>query len=197
MNNRPTFRPTENVDQTQYYWFENGFTEEEVNHIHNSAIKYAEQDATIIGNDQEVEEAIRKSKIKWLPNTPEWGWFYDRIADMVVEANNALWHFDLHTIIDDIQYTQYEAGGGHYDWHVDIGPSTISHRKVSIVVQLSDADAYTGGDLELMPGNFSFAVPRKKGAVAIFPSFMLHRVTPVTEGLRQSAVLWVGGGHYK
>jgi PKHD-type hydroxylase len=48
-----------------------------------------------------------------------------------------------------------------------------------------------------MPGNYSFAVPKKKGAVVLFPSFILHRVTPVTSGLRRSAVLWVGGSHYK
>jgi PKHD-type hydroxylase len=197
MNNRPTFTPDQTVDQTQYYWFQNGFTEEEVDRIISLAAKHKEQDATIIGNDKNVEEAIRKSKVRWLPNDSTWSWLYDRIADMSVEANNALWHFDLHTILDDIQFTEYKAGGGHYDWHVDIGPSTISHRKISVVVQLSDDEAYVGGDLELMPGNHSFAVPRKKGAVAIFPSFMLHRVTPVTKGLRRSLVLWVGGSHYR
>ena len=61
----------------------------------------------------------------------------------------------------------------------------------------SDPEDYEGGDLELMPGNYSFAVPKKKGAVVLFPSFILHRVTPVTSGLRRSAVLWVGGSHYK
>lgn len=197
MNNRPTFTPDQTVDQTQYYWFENGFTQEEVERIINLASEYTEQDATIIGNNEGVEEAIRKSKVRWLPNNSSWAWIYDRIAALSVEANNALWHFDLHSIIDDIQFTEYEAGGGHYDWHVDIGPSTISHRKISIVVQLSDDDAYVGGNLELMPGNHSFAVPRKQGAVAIFPSFMLHRVTPVTKGLRRSLVLWVGGSHYR
>jgi PKHD-type hydroxylase len=115
---------------------------------------------------------------------------------MATEANQ-LWGFDLHSIIDDIQFTEYEAGGGHYDWHIDIGPKTISHRKISIVIQLSDPEDYEGGDLELMPGNYSFAVPKKKGAVVLFPSFILHRVTPVTSGLRRSAVLWVGGSHYK
>lgn len=197
MNNRPTFKPADNIDQTQYYWFETGFTEEEVDQIINLASEYTEQDATIISNGDSVEESIRKSKVRWLPNNASWAWLYDRIADMSLEANNAIWHFDLNSIIDDIQFTEYEAGGGHYDWHVDIGPSTISHRKISIVVQLTDPNEYEGGNLELHPGNYAFAVPRKKGAVAVFPSFMLHRVTPVTEGLRRSLVLWVGGSHYR
>ena len=197
MNNRPAFNTDQTIDQTQYYWFENGFSKEEIEQIIKKSAQYTSKDGTIIGNQEEVEATVRKSKIKWLPNNPEWTWVYDKLAAMAVEANNTLWKFDLHTIIDDIQFTEYKAGGGHYDWHVDIGPSTISHRKISMVVQLADPDDYEGGDLELQPGNYSFAVPRKQGAVVLFPSFMLHRVTPVTSGLRRSLVLWVGGGHYK
>jgi PKHD-type hydroxylase len=196
MNNRPIFNLPENIDQTQYYWFENGLTNSEIDMIIDAAASYNSIDGTIIGDNQKVNESIRKSKIKWLPNNQEFGWIYDKIANMVTEANS-LWGFDLYSIVDDIQFTEYEAGGGHYDWHVDIGPSTISHRKISIVIQLSDPDEYSGGDLELQPGNFSFAVPKNKGAVILFPSFMLHRVTPVTSGLRRSLVLWVGGGHFK
>jgi PKHD-type hydroxylase len=197
MNNRPTFTPDQTIDQTQYYWFENGFSKEEIEQIVKKSAQYTSKDGTIIGSQEETAEAVRKSKIKWLPNNSEWSWVYDKLAAMAVEANNTLWKFDLYSIIDDIQFTEYEAGGGHYDWHVDIGPSTISHRKVSIVVQLADPEDYEGGDLELQPGNHSFAVPKKAGAVVLFPSFMLHRVTPVTSGLRRSLVLWVGGSHFK
>ena len=197
MNNRPTFTPDQTIDQTQYYWFENGFTKEEIEQIIKKSAQYTSKDGTIIGNQEAADATVRKSKIKWLPNNSEWSWVYDKLAAMAVEANNTLWKFDLYSIIDDIQFTEYKAGGGHYDWHVDIGPSTISHRKVSIVVQLADPEDYEGGDLELQPGNHSFAVPRKAGAVVLFPSFMLHRVTPVTSGLRRSLVLWVGGSHFK
>ena len=58
MNNRPTFTPDQTVDQTQYYWFQNGFTEEEVDRIMSLATKYREQDATIIGNNKELTELI-------------------------------------------------------------------------------------------------------------------------------------------
>ena len=30
MNNRPIFNPDQTVNQTQYYWFEKGFSEEEI-----------------------------------------------------------------------------------------------------------------------------------------------------------------------
>ncbi len=36
-----------------------------------------------------------------------------------------------------------------------------------------------------------------RGNVVIFPSYMMHRVTPVTQGVRRSFVLWLGGDHYR
>jgi PKHD-type hydroxylase len=195
MDIRPVFPIDQSIDQTCYYWFETGFSSEEVNLIIKNAKNYESQKATIIGEDK--ENTIRKSNIKWLPVNDEWNWVYDRVSNQIMEANKALWQFNLHTIIDNIQYTEYEGNGGHYDWHLDIGPRSINHRKVSVVVQLSDPDDYVGGNLELHPGSNSFAVPRGKGTVVVFPSFLLHRVTPLTSGLRRSLVLWAGGEPYK
>lgn len=127
----------------------------------------------------------------------KWEWVIDKIINQVTEANNTIWNFDLKSIIDSIQYTEYDGNGGHYDWHMDIGPGTISHRKISIVIQLSDPDEYIGGDLQLMTGTQHVTVPRGKGNVVIFPSFLLHRVVPLTGGNRKSLVLWVGGDHYR
>jgi len=195
MDIKPVFPTNPEINQTNYYWFEQGFSNEEVNKIIKLSKKHEFQKATIIGEDK--ENSIRKSNIKWLPVNEDWNWVYDRITNQIMEANNTLWGFNLHTIVDNIQYTEYEGNGGHYDWHLDIGPTSINHRKVSVVVQLSDPKDYVGGELELHPGSNSFAVPRRKGAVVLFPSFILHRVTPLTSGLRRSLVLWAGGDHYK
>lgn len=195
MELRPIFPVPQHIDQTSYYWFENGFTSEEVNLIVKNAAQYPEKVATIVGENP--ANTVRKSNIRWVPYSDDFNWVYDRIMGYITEANNALWDFNLHTVIDQIQYTEYQGNGGHYDWHLDIGPNSINHRKVSVVVQLSNPDDYVGGDLELHPGNTSFAVPRKKGAVVVFPSFLLHRVTPLTSGLRRSLVLWAGGEPYK
>jgi PKHD-type hydroxylase len=119
----------------------------------------------------------------------------------IMEANNALWDFNLVSVLEQIQYTEYYASEeGHYGWHQDIGPGPMSTRKVSITVQLSGPDEYTGGDLEIWRGGDLENVekaPRNKGLVFIFPSFMMHRVTKVETGIRRSFVLWVGGEHFK
>jgi PKHD-type hydroxylase len=194
MNLRPIFPHRSDINQSNYYWFNGGFDGNEIEKIIEDSKKYEFVKATIV--DEENTNKFRKSSVKWLPHDEQWSWLTDKIISLVLEANK-IWDFDIHSIIDDIQYTEYDGEGGHYDWHIDIGPDSISHRKISIVIQLSDENDYVGGDLELMTGNGYSVVPRGKGNVAIFPSFLLHRVTPLTSGNRKSLVLWVGGGHYK
>ena len=195
MDLKPIFLPTEDINQTNYYWFNGGFTSDEVNKIIEDAKEYPFIKALVV--DEENTDKFRKSNIKWLPFDSKWEWVIDRIMTQVVEANNIIWNFDLKAIIDNIQYTEYDGNGGHYDWHLDIGPGSISHRKISIVIQLSDPDDYVGGDLEIMNASEKTVIPRGKGNVVIFPSFLLHRVVPLTSGNRKSLVLWVGGDHYK
>ena len=69
--------------------------------------------------------------------------------------------------------------------------------KLSIVITLVDGSEYEGGDLEM---NFrhknkvdeikKITEIREKGSVIVFPSFIWHRVTPVTAGTRYSLVNW-------
>ena len=191
------FNQAENSPQ-DYYWFQNAFSEEELTRLYSLLESLQYQDATTIGNQDEKISEVRSSKIKWIPQTNNWQWLYQKLFNMIEEANGTLWNFDLFGTNEFIQYTEYLASDqGHYDWHQDIGPGGPSLRKVSLVVQLTEAEEYEGGDLQIWPGGNIWTVPKGKGNVAIFPSYMMHRVTPMTSGVRKSLVLWAGGQHYK
>jgi PKHD-type hydroxylase len=188
----------EQNDPQNYYYFTNGFNNEELDKIYKDVATLNFEKASTIDSKSNGKE-IRSSSVKWIPNNQQWSWLYLKLMDMAVQANNALWHFDLYSVPDLIQYTEYYATeNGHYTWHQDFGPGTPSLRKVSITVQLSGPDEYEGGDLEYWKGgNDIVKAPKDKGLVFIFPSYMMHRVTPITKGTRRSFVLWVGGEHYK
>jgi PKHD-type hydroxylase len=70
-------------------------------------------------------------------------------------------------------------------------------RKLSITIQLSNSDDYEGGDLELLYDKEPYKLDRSRGTFLVFPSFMLHRVTPVTRGTRWSLVAWIGGKRWQ
>jgi PKHD-type hydroxylase len=82
-----------------------------------------------------------------------------------------------------------------YGWHQDFGGG-IS-RKLSMAVQLSDPSEYDGGALQVMTSGEPQSIPKKRGMIAVFPSYILHQVTPVTRGSRQSLVAWVSGPPFK
>jgi PKHD-type hydroxylase len=196
MDKSLVFSPNPNTDQSNYYWFENSFSDKEYEYIDNLQKLYSFEKASIVDDSINVDNKTRKSKIKWLHHDEKSNWLYDKIETMVREAN-LVWNFDLYSIKDSVQYTEYYEGGGHYDWHMDIGSFPINHRKISITIQLSDPNDYVGGDLEIWTGQGIQICARQKGAALLFPSYMLHRVTPVTAGIRKSLVLWVGGGAYR
>ncbi len=188
-----TFPQDPSVDQTMHYVIENAFNQEELGWIDNLQALYPFQEATVIGNNN----GIRKSDIKWMHSNDKSFWVYERISQFAKQANDTLWKFNLSSIIDSIQYTVYYESGGHYGWHIDIGPGSINHRKISCTIQLSNPDEYEGGDFEIWTGGDFRTIERKQGCAILFPSFLMHRVTPVTKGIRRSLVLWMGGDSYK
>lgn len=185
-------------DPINWYWFKNGFSLEEINKIESNALNFGVSKATVT-NEGIVNEEIRKSAVGWIPQTREWQWLYQKLAEMVEEANNNVWKYNLYDMDEKIQYTEYYEDGGHYGYHLDVGPGyPLNQRKISITVQLSGPDEYEGGEFQMWRGGDQPEdLPKEKGCVLVFPSFVLHRVKPVTSGTRKSLVLWVGGESYR
>jgi PKHD-type hydroxylase len=201
MNKTYTFPIDTTANQTNYYWFEEGFNKQELAEIERlvANLEFVRGSTQADNGEFDTDNDYRKSQIKWIPFNDEHKWIYDKLGELAAEANKEMFHFDLWSMPEQIQYTEYYASElGHYDWHMDIGYGELSQRKISITVQLSDNNEYEGGNLQLWPGgNYPLEAPRGKGNVVIFPSFMMHRIAPVTRGTRKSFVLWLGGSHYR
>ena len=185
------------INMADYYFFRNAFTDEEIERIKKIAMKYpATEAATGQEASSKQEDSVRKSTVRWLHDgVGELDWVYERLFNMTNEANDHLWNFNLSHAGEVLQYTEYPENGGHYDWHIDCGHHMQAQRKISITVQLNDD--YDGGELELWRGQSPATAHKEKGTVVIFPSYMLHRGAPVTNGVRNSLVLWIGGDHYR
>jgi PKHD-type hydroxylase len=147
----------------------------------------------------EIDATYRSARLAWLQPSQE-PWLFERLARHVEEINRASFGFELAGFHDPLQLTQYAAGdAGHYDWHVDRGTVATGRppRKLTVVVQLSEPGDYAGGDLELMLGREPTRAARAAGSLHVFPSFVLHRVAPVTHGVRWSLVGWVVGPAFR
>jgi hypothetical protein len=104
---------------------------------------------------------------------------------------------------------EYPAGCDGFNWHTDrllnasqkkylatVGRTweidVMRDRTISVMVQLSDPDDYEGGDLDVKIDGQTHTCSRDKGAVCFIRADVLHRVTPVTAGLRRSLVVFFG-----
>ncbi len=179
-----------NLDLTNYHYYKEYFTDEDIDKILKLSEKYPFVDGKV---PTVVDTTYRSSKIKWLPNNSETKWLYDKIAHLAKKSNDQLWNFDIIGLGEHIQFGEYSAEqSGKYEWHVDIGKNNL-HRKISISIQLSDPTTYDGGDLEFFKSRNIIKAPKEKGTAILFPSFILHRVTEITKGTRKSLVIWISG----
>jgi PKHD-type hydroxylase len=113
---------------------------------------------------------------------------------VALHLNKEFYSFDLYGLVEAFQYTVYDdQEGGHYGWHVDLGGNDVEPRKISISLQLTDPERYKGCELEVEAGNGCYVAERARGTLIAFPSYVLHRVTPIESGVRKSLVIWVSG----
>jgi len=165
----------------------------------------------------EIKDMKRKrnSDLVWL-NDP---WIYRELHPYIHQANRAAgWNFEWDRS-ESCQFTKYKLNQ-YYDWHQDSwdkpydrkDPNNPEHgkiRKLSMTCQLTDGSEYQGGELEFDFRNYEphmrdeskHRVQCKeilpKGSIIIFPSFVWHRVKPVTRGIRYSLVMWNLGYPFK
>ncbi|MEP3892236.1 MAG: 2OG-Fe(II) oxygenase [Hellea sp.] len=174
---------------------EGGLLKHEIARI-KSGWKEEEAKKAEVSSASKYDETLRKSKVMSLLDTESNGWIYDRLLDIAKAYNQQCFGFDITNFLETLQIACY-GEGDFFGWHLDFGAGEISHRKISLTVQLSDPNDYEGGDLQFMANDEIISVPRTLGTIVIFPSFILHRVTEITRGRRESIVGWVAGPPYR
>jgi len=135
---------------------------------------------------------IRKTNVCWVPKTESISLLL--FSKALIANYKAGWGFDVEDY-EVAQLGKYQEGG-HYDWHTDetfYHRSRGYHRKVSAVLFLSDPSTYTGGDFLFNTSQGEEKVEAGIGTIICFPAEVPHKVTPVTEGVRHSLVLWSYG----
>jgi PKHD-type hydroxylase len=80
---------------------------------------------------------------------------------------------------------------GHYGLHVDQALMSGHRTDLSFTLFLSDPTDYDGGELHLADGATSPRFKLPAGHVVLYPTRLLHQVTPVTRGERWAFVGWI------
>jgi PKHD-type hydroxylase len=181
-------------DCHNFAWCENIFTNTQLDAI-ISICNSLEFDKGMTASTTQ-DDKVRNSSVKFIYPNNRTRWIFDALTESIHHMNKEYFGFDLGYMAEGIQLTRYEAPTQHYEWHCDRGMA-VPVRKLSLALQLSDPSDYSGGDLELMIGETPEKAKRDRGVATFFPSWLMHRVTPVTEGTRYSLVCWISGPPFR
>ena len=175
-----------------YAYWDNAFTKDECEFI----IQLAKDHTSPAETTNKKLDGYRNSEISWIYPCVEYDWIFNRMTSIIVDLNKLYFGFDLYGFLEGIQFTKYLSPGGKYGMHVD-NEFNREVRKLSFTLQLSEPWEYEGGDLCLYVSDSPQYMKRDRGSVALFPSYVLHEVTPVTQGTRYSLVSWVTGKPFR
>ena len=186
-------------------FFPSLWTEEACDEIVRMALELPVERA-IIGSDTTGDpdkrpKDHRRSNVRWIHPEHEWMPLFHQVEKWFKISNRGTFGLDIDWV-PAIQFTEYHGSeGGKYDWHVDVDwtSQNPTHRKLSMIVQLSHGHEYEGGNIEFKVEADSpdEQLLRSRGSCVIFPSFVNHRVTPTTAGKRYSLVAWIEGPKFR
>ena len=190
-----------------YYYFKKAVPLKTCQKILKAGRKKSASQGFLYG--EKMNKKARDCKIAWI----EEPWIYDILNSYIHTANEkAGWNFQWDWN-EPSQFTIYKKGQ-YYGWHADQFTSPLKSkskningktRKLSLTLQLTDKTKYAGGDFQFQwlkqDENFLHTETVKDakdlGTIIVFPSFIWHRVLPVTKGKRESLVNWSIGRAFK
>lgn len=198
-----------------YCFWENAFTLDEIDKICDILSETVLTDAAISAADKDennlesipgpvLDTDVRKSLVSFHTPSNATQWIFDRLNHVIEMINNRWYNVDINGY-DQFQYTEYhDYNQGHYGWHSDIflgalpANSNSETRKLSLTLLLNEPGVdFEGGELQFGHESNYECAKMKKGTIVVFPSFNLHRVAPVTKGVRKSIVIWTLGPKWK
>ena len=198
-----------------YWYYRKALKKELCDKIISLCLKQNQRKANIAEEDNKegnVDVKQRDCYISWITDP----WIYGILNPFIHAANKkAGWNFQWDWN-EPSQFTVYNKNQ-FYGWHCDQLSAPYNdtntelpqenfnnkYRKLSLTLQLTPSSEYKGGDFQFKWFDYGkvkinqLKNGKELGTLIIFPSFLWHQVTPVTEGTRQSLVNWSIGKPFK
>lgn len=192
-----------NLDFTQEYKlrdvisFKSPFTPIQLNPI-ISTLKQEVKPFFDSGLRNREDDSINRQSWSFLDinNTKPYEPFLFPLREMILRANKS-YGFELEKLLE-LRLYEYSSSNKSLDWHMDLGVKEYSRRKLSFSLNLCSPNEYTGGNLNVfLDVGENFTPAKDYGVITFFPSYLLHKVTPIKSGLRTTIVGMLGGKPFR
>ena len=174
-----------------YYFHSNVLTQEDCKNIGtnlNRDIDSSWEDVPAFG----VTKTAKTSIVQWNKSKE----YLFKIEDLAHMTNENYFGFNINRYheFSTVNYNEYSSEQQEYGWHADgFKLEKQSDIKLTVIVNIS-TESYTGGELQFFLNNErTIHDMNAPGTMIVFPSWIQHRVTPVTSGIRKSLSFWLIG----
>ena len=170
---------------SRVYTIPNFLTSQECSEVLAACNSKLELRQAVIGKTKEVNLKHRKSSVAFIEDL---GSVNSRLIETL--TNNVKVKGFSVSGLEHFQFTEYKQGE-FYNWHKDSATDNpeFSDRFYSTVIQLNNN--YTDGELEVIEDGEERALTKGLGTLYMFPSYLTHRVRPISTGTRYSLVSWI------
>ena len=183
-----------------YWYWPNLLNEEEIKKV----VNICESNVDLIGDSRNLPQDGEKPVTKTAKVTcTQWDYLSEILSEVWLNwqiINHTEFGYNLYPLLDRtlLNYNVYDSSNsGEYDFHIDGSGGEKNDIKLTAMINLSE-EHYEGGDFIMFQGGKfrnikEFSVP---GSSIIFKSWLPHKVTPVTKGIRKTISLWLLGPRF-
>ena len=183
------------MDKFTFWYWKNILNQDQIKQINLICENYNEP--SFEDNPAEnVVKTVDVKGIKWKSLKPE----IQHVDDEWRDINKFSFGFNLYhaTNIDVWNINIYDSkNNSEYDFHYDATNDHVSDIKLTGIVNISD-EPYEGGDLIAFIGHEFRKIPEIKnpGSMILLKHGTLHKVSPVTKGIRKTLSHWLMGPRF-
>jgi len=181
--------PSPSYAREPYVYWEGYLNQEDIDYILSRPEWKKQEESTVMsGNGNLTDTSVRRSDVSWMGVDKENEHIWKKLAETVARVNAQFFNYELTGFLEPAQLSTYsEDDKGCYDWHVDTATKdSPTPRKLSMTLLLSSPSDFEGGEFQIKPNtNQAETAALSQGRAWFFPSYMLHRVSPVTKGVRK------------
>ena len=180
---------------THYTW-PNFFSNNEIKQLN----EFIENNYVELENKTEFPSYKNVSSVKHISFASTQHLIY-RIVAQAIKVAERDFGYNIFYPHDDwfLNYNTYDSkSNDSYDWHTDMSARASFDIKMTLLINLSE-ESYDGGEFELNMGEKPDLINEysSPGSVVMFKSHILHRVKPVTSGIRKSLTLFITGPKFQ
>ena len=190
----------------EWTYFDSAFSPDECESIIEAGMARTRSPGKV-GPHYQLDSRYRQSEVAFIQRSdPDFAQVFEKLDDRVEEANDEFFGVRYNRRVRSLQFSVYQSDSegrqDYYRAHSDtplLSAGRLTQRKLSVVLQLSNPDDYTGGELRLhqVEEHPPRAPIRKRGTLIVFPSLVRHQVTSLRSGTRVSLVGWYRGERWQ